>query len=227
MKKENVSVRKNTAQHLAPGGRGWHAVPGEGVLKEAGFMGTPSSPLRGTSPAWGEVNRGFTLIELLVVVLIIGILAAVAVPQYQKAVVKSRLASVKALVTTVSNAAEVYYLAHGQYPTQLSELDVDIPNWETAQYGGEPPRDTITYPWGYCYLSSSSNKLFQCNNTQVDIGYIQRFAYSPTGPNTRACTALNENEIAIAVCKQETRNDTYSYQGDDGRGTIVESYPYL
>ncbi len=53
-------VQKNTVVHLVPGGRGWHAVPGEGVLKEVGFMNTPSSPLRGTSPARGEVNGGFT-----------------------------------------------------------------------------------------------------------------------------------------------------------------------
>ena len=71
-------------------------------------------------------NAGFTLIELLVVVLIIGILAAVALPQYQKAVSKSRTTEAIVTLKSIIDAEEVYYMANGAYTDDLSLLDVQV-----------------------------------------------------------------------------------------------------
>ena len=79
------------------------------------------------------MKKGFTLIELLVVVLIIGILAAVALPQYTKAVERSRMSEAVQMLGDLATAQSIYYMQHNNFAGSLDDLnsfgDVQIPSF--------------------------------------------------------------------------------------------------
>lgn len=73
------------------------------------------------------MRGGFTLIELLVVVLIIGVLSAIALPKYMRAVEKANAHQNLALLKTLASFAEEYKLVHGTYPNRFDQLDTELP----------------------------------------------------------------------------------------------------
>lgn len=82
------------------------------------------------------MKKGFTLIELLVVVLIIGILSAVALPQYTKAVEKARSAEAMAIMGSMMKAVKAARLAHPDGAITVDMLDITPAGnqWETKNF---------------------------------------------------------------------------------------------
>lgn len=78
-----------------------------------------------------STRRGFTLIELLVVVLIISILAAVALPQYNKAVAKTRAVEIISILNAGEKAMNAWILANGYKDAGVDDLDIQIPITDT------------------------------------------------------------------------------------------------
>ena len=97
---------------------------------------------------------GFTLLELLVVVLIIGILAAIALPQYQRSVEKAKLSEALINFKTIKESVARYILSHG-YPNKhiyLKDfpLDIELSGGKWEEENAEYHTDNYTY---YLYIN--------------------------------------------------------------------------
>lgn len=167
--------------------------------------------------------RAFTLIELLVVVLIIGILAAVALPQYEKAVMKSRYSTLMALTDSIAEAEEAYFMANGEYTDDFETLSIDPSGCTLSE-----DKSTCTYPWGGCKIFLTGAVGVMCYNTQtLRNGYYRWFSHS-------SVASLNRKRGCIAS-KPEGLNSKYAklctslgavYLGS-GRSSVFDEGSYI
>jgi general secretion pathway protein G len=102
-----------------------------------------------------RLSAGFTLLELLVVLVILGLLAAVAVPQVMKYLGRSKTDAAKIQVQRLDSILGLYRLDMGRYPTQEEGLQALVTSPPDAQKWSGPyvkNRDSLIDPWGNPYL---------------------------------------------------------------------------
>ena len=129
---------------------------------------------------------GFTLLELLVVVLIIGILAAVAVPQYQKAVLSSRSAQLEMWAGELKKSIQNYMMANGKNTLYFEDLDI----YSEQKFPIREPSDSGCAAYGNFKTGDGANDF-----------YIS-FCYGP-----RVVFAVGEyKDLGFGICDWNTEN---------------------
>ena len=150
-------------------------------------------------------KKGFTLIELLVVVLILGILAAMAMPQYFKAVERSRMSEAVSLLSSIASAQQRKYLQINNYSAKYKGLDV-VPQGEFND------DDTIFYTKGSTgngfevelagttYTAGQATATRAANGSSSDTGLNYQYSLSRYyASNDTTCTGGNNNGKALCA----------------------------
>ena len=150
-------------------------------------------------------KKGFTLIELLVAVLIIGILAAIALPQYQRVKEKSIMTEAVTVLKAIADAQQRFYMLNNRYAdcTELDSLDIDLGGSSDCIYMGICGCKQTNE---FIYLSSnqSGTSISQAFRTPLFKYYIQIL---PENINKIACDYSGNNnyqpsQIQKDLCDQ-------------------------
>jgi len=153
-------------------------------------------------------NKAFTLIELLVVVLIIGILAAIAVPKYQLAILKAELHKGIPIVESLYQAQQAYFLTHGDFAKNVDDLDISIPIDSSCTKKQSSTYSRYTCSNGIIGMGSGlASVMFQDLNSNIayvhyliDKEHMDKSGTFKAG--NKYCMANNNNSNAIKACEQ-------------------------
>ena len=158
-----------------------------------------------------QKKPGFTLIELLVVVLIVGILAGVALPQYSVAVEKARATEAMALMNAVAESSERYCFQKDSWPTQLDELDMEVP-FSSTTWGGKNFSIEITTGAG-ASCTVSQLVISAVRKIQERDRYTLTTSLTPganeTITSSRSCAPTGGSDKAQTYCNAITNGRTY------------------
>ncbi|HIF9267016.1 TPA: pilin [Photobacterium damselae] len=138
-------------------------------------------------------QKGFTLIELMIVVAVIGVLSAIAIPQYQKYVAKAEGAAALSTLTGLKTNAEAFTVENGKFPQSANSTEVGTP---TSKLG------EITYP--DTATDGSGKILFTFNSEASPLNSGVKIALKRADDGTWTCesTAAVDSGITPKGCDE-------------------------
>ena len=121
------------------------------------------------------LQKGFATLEVILMVMVIGILASIAVPRFTSVTTAANTAKIQSDLATIDTAISVYYMEHGEYPKNLSDLSDYLQGV-----------DNLKPPSGKCYLGTT---------TAVDVPE-DKYDIQEESENTPAQAICGDNNTA-------------------------------
>ena len=178
-----------------------------------------------------KFNKGFSLLELLVVILIIGVLAAIALPQYQLAVDKATFASYQSTAVSLRDAYNDYVLIHDEGTKDFKDLSFSLPgDFEVSS--PVPEFNCMTNATIFCCLSNSGSAhaaAIMCGKKDLSFMYAENFLNHNNEPSKRSakCKAAKDNNRAHRLCRSIGRETSSTNNAWTPKGVVGNYTNYI
>ncbi len=151
-------------------------------------------------PVRKAIQQGFTLVELLIVVIILALLAAIVVPQFASSTDDAKLASLDTTLSNLRAAIDLYYQQHGEYPGELTAVDVACTATDGTGTGGAGAQGSQSFLDQLSLYSDANGGTCSVKDANFEFGPYLKKNSLPANPITGVSTleVVDDGDILMA-----------------------------